>query len=231
MYNHGNKAACAAIYEVAASAAIALGADESDELRRAIAVRPAREQAWALRRVFDRMLTQPKKTAFEPIMEAPLPEGFPKPGPVGEIVVKNYPRYRMARAEGGMFAFGTLFQHIKKNKIEMTAPVEMTMDGDMRRSDMAFLYASTELGKTGQDGRVEVTDVQPLTVVSVGLRGPMNATKLAEAKREIELRLKRDGEWKRAGDWRLLGYNSPMIRADQRYYEVQLPVQSVSRPD
>lgn len=239
LFNDGQVEACAAIYEVAAAGAIAAGSEHAPALREAMAVKSsARDRAWALRRVFDRILTtpaKPKKTAFQPIMEAPLPAGFPKPGPEGEIVVKRYPRYRMARAKGGMFSFGTLFQHIKKNKIEMTAPVEMTMEDEPRRGsmgqrDMAFLYASTKLGTTGQDGRVDVTDVKPLTVVSVGLRGPMNAAKLAEAKEKIALRLK-DGDWKRAGDWRLLGYNSPMIRADRRYYEVQLPVQPNGRPD
>ena len=94
----------------------------------------------------------------------------------------------------------------------------------MGQKDMAFLYARTDLGDIGQDGKVEVVDVDALTVLSIGLRGPMSPARLAEAKREIELRLKRDGAWTRAGEWRLMGYNSPMIPADQRFYELQLPV-------
>jgi len=35
--------------------------------------------------------------AFEPVMEAPLPKGFPKWTPVGEIRIKHYPAYRSAR--------------------------------------------------------------------------------------------------------------------------------------
>ena len=71
--------------------------------------------------------------AFEPIMEAPLPVGFPAPVPAGEIAVIEYPRYRLARAgmKGGQNGtFFTLFRHIQSNDIPMTAPVEMTMDED-----------------------------------------------------------------------------------------------------
>jgi len=229
LFNDGQIAACAAIYEVAAAGVLALGEDaapapERTALRRALSGEmDARERAWALRRVFDRLLAEPEETAFEPVMEAPLPEGFPKPGPVGEVVVKRYPRYRMARAEGGMAAFGTLFRHIKRNDIAMTAPVEMTMEDGRSQKDMAFLYASPELGETGRDGRVEVVDVEPLTVLSVGLRGPVGADELAAAKRAVEARAE-DAGWKRAGEWRLMGYNSPMIAADRRFYEFQLPV-------
>ena len=34
--------------------------------------------------------------AFRPTMEAPLPEGFPDPTPVGVVRVKKYPAYRLA---------------------------------------------------------------------------------------------------------------------------------------
>ena len=70
------------------------------------------------------------------IREAELPDGFPDPGPAGKVIVKEYPAYRLARfaalqgqpaSQNGMF--WPLFQHIKRNDIAMTAPVEMGLRG------------------------------------------------------------------------------------------------------
>ncbi len=76
------------------------------------------------------------------VSEAKLPQGFPSPGPVGEVIVKTYPAHRLARVklagqtadaqnrgdpngggDNGMFM--QLFRHISRNDISMTAPVEM----------------------------------------------------------------------------------------------------------
>ena len=168
-----------------------------------------------------------KASTFKPLIEADLPAGFPAPGPVGEVVLKRYPNYRAARAPGGN-SFWTLFNHIKKNKIAMTAPVEMTIaeeGDDLKRQSMAFLYATPELGKAGRDGRVDVVDLPPRSVLSYGIRGPLTDEKKRQAKKAIEERLGRESKtWKRDGEWRLLGYNSPMVPATRRFWELQLPV-------
>jgi hypothetical protein len=200
------------------------------------------KRAWLLRRAMDRVLASlearpdaptgkakrtMKTSKFQPLIEASLPEGFPAPGPVGEVVLKQYPKYRAARAQGGN-SFWTLFSHIKKNKIAMTAPVEMAMDGDggdLKRQSMAFLYASPALGQPGRDGRVDVVDVGPLSVLSYGIRGPLTDRKQEQARQAIEKRLRGESKtWKRTGEWRLLGYNSPMVPAERRFWELQLPV-------
>lgn len=165
-----------------------------------------------------------KTDRFEPLMEAPLPKGFPAPGPVGEAVVKEYPRYRAARTSGGMSAFWTLFGHIKRNNIEMTAPVEMTMEED-EKVDMAFLYESPEQGQAGKEGAVEVLDLPAVRVVSFGIRGNPTPEQIEGAKREIE-RLRAEKGMDAAGPFRLLGYNSPMVPAKNRFYELQLPVRA-----
>ena len=135
--------------------------------------------------------------AFQPVIEAPLPEGFPEPTPVGEIQIKKYPAYRfattqMAGAERG--AFWTLFTHIKKNDIAMTAPVEMTYGEDgtdkLQAKAMAFLYRSPKQGKAGTDKKVEVIDVAPIMALSLGLRGDVTRTRLAEAKVHLDTWLK-----------------------------------------
>ena len=252
VYNAGSPAACASIYElavraVAGMARTGLQAKEQAVLESAIAALATetdpKKRAWSLRRSIDRVLNSmdaaPERKAkaavktakFKPLIEAPLPAGFPAPGPVGEAVLKEYPKYRAARAEGRA-SFWTLFNHIKKNKIAMTAPVEMAVsdNGDvLRQQGMAFLYASPELGRTGSDGRVDVVDLEPARVFSYGIRGPMTDAKIRAAKDAITERLAQESTtWRRDGEWRLLGYNSPMVPAARRFWELQVPVARVA---
>jgi hypothetical protein len=44
------------------------------------------------------------------------------------------------------------------------------------------------------------------------------------ARAAIEERLGASPAWRRAGEWRVMGYNSPMIPEAKRLYEIQLPV-------
>jgi hypothetical protein len=97
------------------------------------------------------------------------------------------------------------------------------MNDDMREVDMAFLYEEPDQGVAGMDGKVRVLDHEPLTVLSIGMRGGRDAEMVQRAKTWIEERLAAEG-LKRAGDWRLLGYNSPMVPASKRFWELQLPV-------
>ena len=167
--------------------------------------------------------------AFRPVIEAKLPEGFPAPTPVGEIQVKSYPRYRLARAgTQGDSAFWTLFNHIKKNDVAMTAPVEMTYGEGAKKARpeaMAFLYESVRQGDVGRQGAVDVADAPPMTVVSLGLRGDMSDARVAEARELLEGWLREHSrEYVEAGPLRVMGYNSPFVPRQRRYFEVQVPV-------
>jgi uncharacterized surface protein with fasciclin (FAS1) repeats len=226
LFNGGDHDGCARLYEATARMMLQLSHEDLSlvdrhDLETAMA-KPAHDgstKAWNLRYAFDRIAMN---EGFEPRMEAALPEGFPAPGPLGRIVVKEYPQYRAARAEGGN-SFWTLFQHIKKNDVEMTTPVEMTMNDDMREMDMAFLYEGPRQGQAGLDGAVQVLDLEPITVLSIGMRGARDQEAVLQAKAWIEERMAQDG-WSRAGSWRMLGYNSPMVPAAKRYWELQVPV-------
>ena len=189
------------------------------------------------------------------IGEAKLPQGFPTPSPVGKVVIKDYPAYRLAQVraagngvsdgQGGMFS--PLFNHIKRNKIPMTAPVEMgypeqagkasspkLASDDMRTAEsMAFLYGEPTWGRIGEDTddrRVEVNDVSPMSVVSIGVRGSYSDAKFAEALGTLR-------EWIAAnpdrvqvvGSPRYLCYNSPFMLWFLRYAEVQLPIKRLER--
>ena len=79
-------------------------------------------------------------TVKKPFMfgEARLPEGYPEPGPVGEVIIKTYPASRVAKVQAREMAganangmFWPLFNHIKKENISMTPPVLMGYD-DMK---------------------------------------------------------------------------------------------------
>jgi len=168
---------------------------------------------------------------FKPKVEAPVPAGFPAPSPVGVVEIKKLPVYRMAKvANSGLGGnnFFTLFNHIKKNKIEMTAPVEMTMaekNGKYTESSMAFLYQETTLGKVGPQGNIAVLDTKECMVASIGMRGSPSSENIESARRWLIEKIKNAPEaYEIAGELKIMGYNSPFMPEKLRYYEVQLPL-------
>jgi hypothetical protein len=168
---------------------------------------------------------------FKPKVEAPVPAGFPAPSPVGVVEIKKLPVYRMAKvANSGLGGnnFFTLFNHIKKNKIEMTAPVEMTMaekNGKYTESSMAFLYQETTLGKVGPQGNIAVLDTKECMVASIGMRGSPSSENIESARRWLIEKIKNAPEaYEIAGELKVMGYNSPFMPEKLRYYEVQLPL-------
>lgn len=168
---------------------------------------------------------QEPANAPEYVEEAPLPEGWPKPGPYDQVVEKTYPAYRAAFTNAPLetLAFWTLFLHIQKNEIPMTAPVEMAVemkDGEANRLSMAFLYRNDKAGQPGQDGEaVEIKDVPAQKALSYAWRGKDSKENTAKAKAALEAALKeRNLE---AKSYRLLGYNSPGVPAEKRAWELQ----------
>jgi hypothetical protein len=68
-----------------------------------------------------------------------------------------------------------------------------------------------------------VLDLEAVTVLSVGMRGKRSQEMVERARKAIEARLA-TGNHQRAGDWRIMGYNSPMVPAKKRFWELQIPV-------
>ncbi len=172
-------------------------------------------------------------------VDTALPEGYPAPTPPGAIDLKRYPSVRRAEVTGTMNAdwgmnigFWPLFQHIKKNEIAMTAPVEMDYrdwqpeDGEKRPASwtMSFLYRTADLGPTGTDGRVRVIDTEPLTVISIGLRGPYRLNAIEAGLERLQEWLAGQDEWEAAGDPRSFYYNDPSVPNDRKWAEAQIPV-------
>ena len=157
--------------------------------------------------------------------EAPLPEGWPQPGPYDEVAEKRYPGYRAAFTDGKgeTSSFWTLFLHIKKNDIPMTAPVEMPMvdkDGTLRESGMGFLYQNGRVEPKQRDGnKVEIRDVAAARVLSYAWQGDDSKKNVAHARSQLEAEL----EKRKLADkgFSLLGYNGPGTPRDRKTWELQ----------
>lgn len=173
--------------------------------------------------------------AFKPVREAELPKDFPDFGAIDEIEVRDYPSYRMVRApmkrNGSMSSFWMLFNHIKKNDIAMTTPVQIDYeDGAARQQEqsMAFLYGDPAIGEAGMDGKVEVVDVAARTVLTIGARGYERRDRVEAMHQELLAWLAAHAEtYLPDGPMRLLNYNSPSVGDDRRCYEVQVPIRRV----
>jgi hypothetical protein len=179
--------------------------------------------------------------------EATLPEGFPAPGPVNEVMVKTYPAHRLARVRaegGGNGMFMQLFRHIERNEIAMTAPVEMSWQSapaeraaepapavGKEPAAMAFLYGKPSIGAAGadpKDPRVVVEDIPEIKVVSIGLRGGYEKATFDRGATALRAWLAIHPEWKATGDLRALAYNSPFVPGLAKYSEVQIPIESTA---
>lgn len=160
------------------------------------------------------------------VSEAPLPEGWPKPGPYDKVTEKSYPASRAAftTQKGPNLAFWSLFLHIQKNSIPMTAPVEMAMDvseGGFEKSTMAFLYQSKDVGTAGAAGKsVEVRDVPACKVLGYTWQGDDSKENLTKARQAIEAAAAvRKLE---TGSFRLFGYNGPSTPRAKSTWELQV---------
>jgi effector-binding domain-containing protein len=204
----------------------------------------------------ERAQTRNNTTVKKPFMfrEAKLPKDFPPPGAVGEIVIKDYPAYRLARVRSGKNGvsggpdamFNPLFNHIKRNENAMTAPVEIGYQSHPESAEkrnacsvvsMAFLYGESSWGRLGVDAadpRVVVEDIPAMTMISIGVRGDYTDARCAEALSKLGAWVEAHrGEVRVVGPPRYLAYNSPFVLGFLRYGEVQLPVEKVktaSRP-
>ena len=220
LYNKGQREACAAIYKLTAKALLSLAGDNLNDkiindikntLKKVNDNSSHSSNAWSLRGVLDRtfkhlqheevhietgskepvMPAGMKVNDFKVRLEAELPAGFPQPGPLNQVVIKEYPEYRAAKVGGTSMqnvAFMRLFAHIKQNGISMTAPVEMALDGDSaKRQSMSFLYGNQNIGKTGtQSAGVEVLDLPAQKYVSIGFNGTETKAAIKKAISKLE---------------------------------------------
>jgi len=168
---------------------------------------------------------QAAKSAPAYVDEAPLPLGWPQPGPYDKVTEKKYPACRAAqtKGDGETLTFWTLFAHIKRHDIPMTAPVEKSMvpaAGKLRQESMAFLYQSDKVGTLGPDGKkVEVSDLPAIKTLSYTWQGIDSEENITRAKAALDGAL--DARKAKAKNFRMLGYNGPGTPRDKRTWELQ----------
>lgn len=174
---------------------------------------------------------------FQPTQQAELPRGFPGFQAVDEIELRQYPAYRMVRTDmqgGSNRAFWPLFRHIESNGIAMTTPVQMDWGrkdpaGAEKPMQMAFLYGDMTIAPQHVADGVEVVAIEAQTVLSIGAIGDDRPARVEAMRARLEAYVEAHrGTWMAAGPLRTMGYNSPMVSRDRRYFEVQLPVQKVA---
>ena len=176
--------------------------------------------------------------SFEPVLESPLPEGWPAPSLPGLIRIKRYPASRTAWSEGQPSQnkrFMGLLKHINVEQIAMTAPVmmdypvEAALDPETMPDSaaMAFLYRHDAQGEIGRFGEIDVRNEPPVQVVSVGVKGLYSTGRFRRAMTHLDGWLAERPEWRIAGRPRVLAYNSPFVLPWKKYAEVQIPVEWV----
>ena len=172
---------------------------------------------------------------FSPHLEAPLPDGWPRPSLPGLIRIKSYPAVRAAWVRGGAGnnrQFMTLFRHIQDRQIAMTGPVVMGYGGDATKKpaespdSMAFLYRQINQDSKGTFGKVQVEDEVSLTAVSMALTGSYREKNFQTAAANLREWLQLHKEWEPVGPVRVLAYNSPFMLFWRKYSEVQIPVRA-----
>jgi hypothetical protein len=165
------------------------------------------------------------------IKEAKLPENFPGPGPINEVVIKAYPPYRSAES----VAFMPLFRHIQREAIPMTTPVEQTPVWDDRRQrwrmvDMGFVYPSTDTGSAGadgRDGRVVTVDYPSKNWLAITRRGSQRSTGIERARKALITEAEAQGLEIDIEALRVLSYNSPFVPGFLSVWEVQVPITAI----
>lgn len=171
---------------------------------------------------------------------APLPEGFPPPTPKSEIEVKQYPEYRAATVHtiGALEnapsqGFSPLYQHISSNDISMTAPVETrypvttlqdrsTTQGD---AEVSFLYRNLDIVPQEVAQDIQIEDIPPMTVVSIGIRGSYDFATYTSSIQQLQAWLADHPNYTVAGPPRRFFYDGPFIPDALKRSDVQIPVE------
>ncbi|PZO37801.1 MAG: ABC transporter substrate-binding protein [Leptolyngbya sp.] len=171
---------------------------------------------------------------------APLPEGFPPPSPDGEIEIKQYPEYRAATVQtpGNLDSapsrgFSPLFRHISSNDISMTAPVETrypatTLAGSAASegdATVSFLYRSLDIVPQEVAQDIQIEDIPPMLVVSIGTRGRYNLETYQASIQRLQTWLAAHPDYTVVGPPRRFFYDGPFLPDALKRSDVQIPVQ------
>ncbi len=172
---------------------------------------------------------------------ASLPEGFPEPTLDGKIQVKKYPAYRAATfsyqgelSQAANRGFSPLFNHISSNGISMTAPVETRYSPsnieslkEFGTAKVSFLYRSTDIYPDEIASNIEIEDISPKIVVSLGFRGSYTDRSYLESLQKLKDWLEQHKEYRAVGSPRRFFYDGPYIPDSLKRSEIQIPIELV----
>lgn len=159
---------------------------------------------------------------------------YPKT-PVGKIEVKQIPARTILATEskGDPFqdrneSFNKLFNYIQRNEISMTVPVE----AGATTNTMNFFVGSKDAERNLKpDGKINVQELQPITVVSIGMRGAYNKKLYEEGLQKITQWMSEHPEWKAEGEPYTVYWNSPFVPGFFKTSEVHQPIRSVKEAE
>lgn len=174
---------------------------------------------------------------------APLPQGFPPPTPEGKIEIKQYPAYRCATVSysgelsmAANSAFNPLYSHISSNNISMTAPVETrypvsTLEAgeigtpnESGEAKVSFLYRSTDVYPEQIAQNIQVEEIEPMTVVSFGLKGSYDYKSYQQSIERLQDWLAQHSEYTVVGSPRRFFYDAPYIPEPLKRSEIQVTI-------
>ncbi|MFG0329875.1 MAG: hypothetical protein ACF8PN_08260 [Phycisphaerales bacterium] len=164
--------------------------------------------------------------------------GCPAPTPPGAIELKRYPSFREASITSRspiteMKARGVkpLRAHLKRHDVEIRVPLVIEFEGvdtatgdGLERWRMGVWYPNRTDGPVGIEGPIIIEDTAPVTMLSLGRRGPYEPEPVLENLRELEDWLAAHPEWVVVGPPRILGYSTSFTADRKRWSETQIPV-------
>jgi effector-binding domain-containing protein len=150
--------------------------------------------------------------------------------PVGEIKILELPaRIALeASCDDHYFAennglFRKLFSYISKHDLAMTTPVE----ADINPGKMRFFVGEEDAEKPRPNtSAVTVRDLEPMTVVAIGIRGSYSEENFTENKTALLDWLKENLDYEQAGSAYAVYWDGPFIPWFLKRSEIHLPIQS-----
>ena len=148
--------------------------------------------------------------------------------PVGEIKILELPaRIALeATSDSHYFSennglFRKLFGYISKHDLAMTTPVEADIDpGKMR-----FFVGEEDAEKPRPStSAVTVRDLEPMTVVAIGIRGSYSEENFSENKTALLNWLKENPDYELAGSAYAVYWDGPFIPWFLKRSEIHLPI-------
>ena len=150
--------------------------------------------------------------------------------PVGEFRIIELPtRIALeAKSTQGYFSennglFRTLFGYISEHDLSMTTPVEAEIEpGKMR----FFVGDKDAAKKRPNTGKVEVINLDPITVVAIGIRGSYNIENFQNHEKLLLTWIDENPDYEISGSAYAVYWDGPFIPWLLKRSEVHLPIRS-----